>query len=72
MDAQTTKVPMCKILNPNQETIVSIDGEIFERVITLGRITKLKQKIELQNSFVPEQVLISLKCFIIEPTFPFP
>ena len=72
MDARTTKVPPCKILDLDQETIVDIDGEIYESVITLGHITELKEKIESQNTLVPKQVRIFVKCFTVEPTFLFP
>lgn len=47
MDAQITKVPLCKILHPNQETIVNIDGEIYEPVLTLGHVNELKEKVDL-------------------------
>ena len=63
---------MCRILDPDQETIVDIDGEIYKPVITLGHITELKEKIESQNSLIPEQVLIYVKHFTVEPTLPFP
>ena len=71
MDAQTTKVPLCKILDPDQETIVDIDGEIYEPIITLGHVTELKQRIETQNLLIPNQVRTSIKCFTVESTFPF-
>lgn len=72
MDAQTSKVPLCKILDLDQETIVDIDGEIYELVITLGRVTESKQRIETQNLIIPDQVRTSIKCFTVESTFPFP
>ena len=71
MDEGTIEVPLHKILKSNQETIVNIDGVIYEPIITLCHFTKLKEKIESQNSVVPEQVLISVKPFTVEPTFPF-
>lgn len=46
MDAQTSKVPLCKILDLDQETIVNIDGEIYEPIISLGHVTELKKMIE--------------------------
>lgn len=71
MDAQIMKVPLCKVLDPNQGTIVDIDGEIYEPVLTLGHVTKLKEKVDLQNSLVPKQVQVSVKSFDVEPTVPF-
>ena len=72
MNARTTKVPMCKILDPDQETIVNIDGEFYEPIIILGHITELKKDVESQKSLIPKKALISIKRFTIEPTFPFP
>ena len=43
MDAQNSQPWMHQ---PDQETIINIDGEIYELVITLGCVTKLKQRIE--------------------------
>ena len=63
---------MCKVLDPNKETIVDIDCEIYEPVLTLGLVTKLKKKVGLQISLIPEKVQVSIKSFVVEPTFPFP
>ena len=49
MDARTKRVPLCKILDLDQETIIDIDGEIYEPDISLGHFTKLKKKIESKN-----------------------
>jgi hypothetical protein len=59
-------------LDPDQEAIVDIDGEIYEPVITLGRVTELKQRIETKNLLIPDQVRTFVKHFTIDSTFPFP
>ena len=71
MDAQTSKILMCKILDLNQETIVDIDDEIYEPVLTLGNVIELKQRIETQNLLILDQVRTSIKHFTVESTFSF-
>lgn len=56
MDALTSKVHLCKILDPDEETIVNINGEIYEPVLTLGHFIELKQRIEIQNLLILDQV----------------
>lgn len=48
MDEKITKIPLCKLLDPDQETIIDIIGEIYEPVVILGHITELKEKIGSQ------------------------
>lgn len=72
MDAQIMKVPLSKVLDPDQETIVNIHGEIHEPVLTLGHVTELKEKVGLQNSLDPKKVQVFVKSFTIDPTFTFP
>ena len=40
----------------DQETIINIDGEIYEPILIVGHVTKLKQMIETQSLLIPNLV----------------
>ena len=65
-------IQSCKSLHPKEDSITDLDAEVFEIVLTLGNLTKIKNKLTQIPNFIPNNFCSSLFKVTIEPTFSFP
>ena len=70
--AAFTTIQTCMFLDPKEESISDLDVEIYETVLTLGNLKKIKNKLTQMPNFIPDSFCSSLFEVTIEAIFPFP
>ena len=64
-------IQSCKLLDPKEDLITDLDAKVYETIMTLGNITKIKNKLTQILNFIPDNLCSSLFNVTIDPTFPF-
>ena len=67
----TTIIQSCKQLDPKEELLVDLDVGISKTILTLGNLTKIKNKLTQIPNLIPDTFFSSLFEVTIESTFPF-
>ena len=70
--AAITTIQSCKSLDPKEDLIIDLDAEIYETILMLANLTKIKNKLTQIPNFIPDSFCSSLFEVTIEKTFPFP
>lgn len=65
MEQRIEWIPLCKSLEPDQEFIVDLDGDVFNPILTLGPVIESKIGISMENSLIPDYIKIDVKQFVI-------
>ena len=69
--ASTVIIQSCKQLDPKEELLVDLDVGISKTILTLGNLTKIKNKLTQIPNLIPDTFFSSLFEVTIESTFPF-
>ena len=70
--ASSTVIKSCKHLDPKEEHLIDLDIGIYETILTLRNLTKIKNKLSQAPNLISNSLRSSLFEVTIEPTFPFP
>jgi len=65
-------IQTCKSLDPKEESISDLDAKIYETMLMLGILTKIRNKLTQTPNFIPDSFSSSLFEVTIEDTFSFP
>ena len=68
--ASITTIQTCKQLDPKEDWLTDLDAEVYETTLTLGNLTKIKNKLTQHPNFIPDNLCSSLFEVTIELTFP--
>lgn len=70
--SSSTIIESCKHLDAKEEHVIDLDTRISETILTLGNLTKIKNKLFQVPNLIFDSLCSSLFEVTVEPTFPFP
>ena len=69
--ASSEIIQSCKQLDSKEELLINLNAGLSKMILTLGNLTKIKNKLTQIPNLIPNTFCSSLFEITIEPTFPF-